>query len=567
MNFYDENDSKGTIFVKKTTLTMINILKPFFELTRVQLMILAIIVITGAALRFTGANWGLPYRLHPDEWAITNDAFLIAAGKETQPEEFARPDHTNIKIDAFVFWLVDLFIPGTIEENAESHITQYYTAARSVNAFMDILSILMAFIIGSAFGKKSGIFAAGLFALSPTFIMHSHYITPETLQTLCMILTTYFMCVYLENRQLLTMVLASIAAALAYCEKYPAGYAVLFVAIGVYFAHREGEKVPLLSKVVIKRWFQAAAAFIAAILVISYTLLIRWDKIIENVTGNNPAGHLGADGLGFFGNIAYYFQTYFSHFGIILSLLTAVGIWRSFKQNRNKALLLSVGIGYIIPLSFTNLHWERWGVPFYAYLLIFAAIGAQFVLDFVKEKTQAFTEKKYWSLNGVVIAVIIVLPTLSLLLASMSTTMSFLAEDTRVVTQDLVREWGMDRSNTYYEGYSPLNPTYPATIFDRFEDMDFSRPVDAGVKYVILSSTMFERFFAEPDRYWSQVVFYNAVVNLGFIIDVASPVEDYGESAIEFIMIRNSIKTLSAYLNGGYRGPALIFVEIPNATE
>jgi len=132
--------------------------------------------------------------------------------------------------------------------------------------------------------------------------------------------------------------------------------------------------------------------------------------------------------------------------------------------------------------------------------------------------------------------------------------------DTRNVSQDYVAEIGATGENTYYEGYTPLSPTVPGIIFLNFEDGNISKPLNPDLKYIILSSTMYNRYYAEPDKYAEQIAFYNLLKENKPILKQFTPVT-VNEVAFEPINIMNSLKTIAGFIRGGYSGPNLIFYE------
>ncbi|MDR0220804.1 MAG: glycosyltransferase family 39 protein [Lachnospiraceae bacterium] len=472
----------------KSTLT--TVFKPILTLNRKKLAILAVIIFIGAILRFVGADWGLPYKLHADEHAITDDAFRIAANQGHQPLTLNRPDHTSIKLIAFVWQIVDFLVGGDIAEDYDANPIRYYTTARLVTASFGTASILLAFMIAAQFSPVAGLVAAGLFALSPTFVTHSHYITPEILQTFCLLCVTFFMMLYLDNQKLSTLALACVFCALAFCEKYPSIFYVLVIAGGIALAENIA-KHPALT---IKRWFQAGLIFTLTVFAVFPRLFFDWNEVVKVLQRENRTTHLGADGLNSPENLLFYVQTYLSHFGWIVLLASLFGFWQCARLSKTKSMVMFIGLFYIVMLSFMNLHWERWGVPFYANMLIIAAVGLVGLYEIAKQKSAGFSKISRLAVSAATIALLFGLPSLNMLCASFEKTASFVAEDTRVAALTLVSEYGMTRENTLYEGYTPFRLASPRVIFDDFTDYDFSSPNDTNYEYIILSSSMYNRY-------------------------------------------------------------------------
>lgn len=77
--------------------------------------------------------------------------------------------------------------------------------------------------------------------------------------------------------------------------------------------------------------------------------------------------------------------------------------------------------------------------------------------------------------------------------------------DTRLTALDYLETVQITPNNSIYEGYTPFHPNGFKTIFDE----DFESNED--IHYIILSSLIYERYFAEPERYADEISFYNHI--------------------------------------------------------
>jgi len=92
--------------------------------------------------------------------------------------------------------------------------------------------------------------------------------------------------------------------------------------------------------------------------------------------------------------------------------------------------------------------------------------------------------------------------------------------DTRVAGLNFCNNIGITTENAIYEGYTPLEPQFFKTIFSQ----DFTASGNS-VDYFILSSQMYSRYFAEPQRYAEEVNFYEAIENDHQLIKEINPTE------------------------------------------
>jgi len=525
--------------------------------------ILILIIIIGASLRFVGTDWGLPVRLHPDEGFVTNDAYRLAASRSFETKIYNRPNHISIKANALIYLTVNKLLFGisegtTVEDNYSSHIKIFYMASRMFSALLGVLSIFLAYLICRRLHPDIGMIAATLYAIFPPFIEHAHYITPEIIQTFFMLLVIYFSVVYLEEKSMFALVIMSVMAAFATCEKYPAGYVCVIIAFCVIRVHYNNIKNLLF------RSISTVCIYVASIFLISPVLLIDYSNVLAAVKAENHSAHLGADNLGVLGNFLYYFHRYFNHAGILLFCLAFIGVYFCIRHYRNVGIVFILGSLYIFPLSFTNLHWDRWGVPMYANMLLLSAVGAYYSLILLLKKTNAIEAKmkRRRAILSASLAAFFILPFVSLLSSSLTVTAGFVATDTRIASIEYCLENGISNENTYYEGYTALNPTGPGTVFSGFDNLDITKPVDENISYVIISSSMYNRYYAEPNRYKQQIEFYDRLKKECKTNMIFRPVSGKRSSPVEFANIYYSLSTFAQYVNGGKSGPTIIIYEI-----
>jgi len=368
----------------------------------------------------------------------------------------------------------------------------------------------------------------------------------------------------------MVLFLACLCAALAFCTKYPAlfSFPIIIASIICANSHRLKKQTEIIYICLI-----AFITFGICVFIISPILILDFPKVIFAVRHEARSIHLGADGLGFWGNLLFYMKCYANHSGIIIATFTIFGFINLYKENKSLFLILLLGALYAPIISILALHWDRWGVLFYAFALIFASIGVWKVFEklmsifsefFVQHKKM---QKKKLALSLIAV-VLLTFSFLNFTLGSVAKTMYFsTVKDTRIVSMDYVSELGATNSNTFYEGYTPLNPTGPDIIFDSFEGMDISKPSNPELKYIILSSTMYSRYYAEPNKYGEQIAFYDALKANKKVIKEFKPItanfSGFGEkeSSNDIENIVNSLLTISGILKGGYSGPTLIFYE------
>ena len=96
-------------------------------------------------------------------------------------------------------------------------------------------------------------------------------------------------------------------------------------------------------------------------------------------------------------------------------------------------------------------------------------------------------------------------------------------KDTRIAALDYCGEKQIDINNSIYEGYTPLLLNSPLTItvsLDGEGKIVFSEEQE-DANYIILSSKMYDRYYAEPQKYAEQVAVYDAIAEqCGLVFEI-----------------------------------------------
>jgi len=228
----------------------------------------------------------------------------------------------------------------------------------------------------------------------------------------------------------------------------------------------------------------------------------------------------------------------------------------------NKQCIKNIPVFYSfvfwILLSYMPLHWERWGLPMYVSPLLISAIGIGTVMEKIKTDKRFLRRQKLWL--GVFFSVICV-AALNLIISSYASMMFFTLPDSRTASQEYAAEHGITRENSVFEGYTVLHPTGPGTVFNGFEEIEgvfYLR--DRNIEHVLLSSAMYDRFKAEPERYEGQISFYNSLAE-NFTETKRFETISRNSSVLDIPNVFHSINYIIRVKNHGTVGFTLIFYE------
>ena len=264
-------------------------------------------------------------------------------------------------------------------------------------------------------------------------------------------------------------------------------------------------------------------------------LVLDFPRVLSAIAVESEDTHLGADNLGYLGNLLYYAGRYLEAAGIVSLLFMAAGA--AFVFRRRSLLPVLFGFLYWICLSALSLHFARWALPMYTGPLLLVSVGLYRSFLFVRTRIGG-------SGALAVLGVVCAAPLVSMLLSSVTTTYRLVLPDTRAVAFSWCRGHGLTEQNTLYDGYTPFKPGGPRTA-------DY--PGSGDAKYVMVSSEMYDRYLKEPERYKGPAAMYERVFALPLLASF-TPVEPRVSSSYEFGNIPAQVDFLQRL--GGRDGPA-----------
>ena len=277
-------------------------------------------------------------------------------------------------------------------------------------------------------------------------------------------------------------------------------------------------------------------------------LFINVSGAFSAISGESSNTHLGADNLGYLGNLLFYAKRYVDAAGILSLLFMAIGTAFVFRERSLLPLLFS--FFYWICLSALGLHLFRWALPMYVGPLLLVSLGLYRSFLFLRAKMGR---------GGAlaVLGVLCALPFASMLLSSVTTTYQLVLQDTRAVAQRWCNEHGLTRENTIYDGYTPFKPSGAKTV-------DY--PGSNNAMYVVVSSDMYDRYLREKDRYKREADMYTQIFTLPLLASF-KPVETGVSSSFELGNIPvqvDFLKRLGGRSGPAYGGPTiLVFQKTP----
>jgi YYY domain-containing protein len=170
------------------------------------LALLALVLVIGAAFRFSGIDWGENTFMHPDE------RFLLMVGSALEPvgsfaDYFDTANSTlnphNRGHGFYVYGTLPMFLTRYAVEwqFGQSGLIEMLEVGRRLSAFFDLLTVLLvAAIAFRLYGRAASLLASGLAAFTVLHIQQSHFFTMDTFITFFTVLAIYFsVCIVTDS--------------------------------------------------------------------------------------------------------------------------------------------------------------------------------------------------------------------------------------------------------------------------------------------------------------------------------------------------------------------------------
>lgn len=166
--------------------------------TSITTILLILILMAGAFLRFRGLFWGEYQYLHPDE------RFLVWVGSDIEPvgslAEYWDTHKSSLNPHNrghgfYVYGTLPMFVTRYLVEWIYGHsgFNEMTNVGRSLSALVDLLTVFVVYLIGRwAYNRWIGLVASAFSAFAVLQIQHAHFFTMDSFTTFFAVLTIYF---------------------------------------------------------------------------------------------------------------------------------------------------------------------------------------------------------------------------------------------------------------------------------------------------------------------------------------------------------------------------------------
>ncbi len=510
---------------------------------------LVLLFLAGLVIRTVGLDYGKPLLVHPDEENIVKSALRFTPATGFEEVAYNRPAQIQITLNA-----ISLRLYSQVRFHEPMYMVYYsrefdlYLAARFLTAVLGALIPLVAFFIGKELKPDFSVPAAIIFCLFPSFIQHSHYVTPDVPITLWTMLVLLFAMRYACGKSQLNLWLAVLFTVVNTADKYPGILSSLIVFGALILRFKAEAKLAgrFDGKRFVLKTLASLVAFFGFLFLVAPNLYFHYSEVFSAIVHEANPAHLGADGLAYPQMLLKYGEYFISNANLILIALVVIGAVGLARSKQPAGWLFYYGLVYCLLLNFTGKYFERWALPMYTTPLLLASYGVTWLLNVLKGKKLASRALKSALLVGVGL----------LLLAGVGESLLLALPDTRGAALTYLEANGISEAKSYYDGFSPFSPRdYPLT-------RKLSPEISQKYDYAILSSYHYQLYFDNPLRSAEPIKIYEQLRREGEIVKEFTPLPAPRTVRSQWLLLRNALFGQQALPL--YTGPNIQIIQFKN---
>jgi hypothetical protein len=482
--------------------------------SKIEIWLLAVVLIGGLLIRVWGINFGLPYLYHADE--ITNMRLVLRMFRtgEANPSWFHYPTlffYLNVAVEWMLYFCGRILGVFATRADVPTPDVEWVAVGKLTMPIVFLLPRLLTLLfgLGNTFLTYVGarrlfedaglaILAALLVAVSPSSVEHSRYITPDTFVVffgLCALLGANAI---LEDGRVQSYISAGVAVGLCASCKYNGA----LVAIAVVTAHLlTSGWAPRRAGLLL---LSGAAAILAFGLTSPFVILDHGTALadIRYEAGHYASGHLGAEGAPFL----FYLRFFFVEEGATLAVAAGAIIWALARRERAALTVASFVAAYFAFICAQEVRNERTALIIVPWVAILAAWSSAKLWRWLRDHPRTLR----WP------TVIAGFSGIALVMWPLSRSVIHTVQLTTVDSRETARKWIADnlprRSRVAIEPYSPYLRR-DQLVFRGFLYLDekSARWYRGRFDYLIFSQAAFGRFREDPKRYADRIRSYDAL--------------------------------------------------------
>ncbi len=340
-------------------------------------LLLALTLLVALGARVWGANWQLPWLLHPDENYPALAIRMLRSG-DLNPHYFQNPSLLAYWL-AGQYWLLGALgtaaglLRAPVDVSTGPDLSTLYLLGRLNSALLGAVTVWAAYALGALILPRSAALLGAVFlALNFLHVRDSHYATNDIAATCLLTLSVLGAARLSQQPAWRTYLLAGLLGGLAAGTKYSGGLFVIPLLVGHLLAWRWR----LLAPGALARLLAAGLVALAAFVVSTPFALLDWPTFKGDFLEQYRDGTVA-----WFGQSAdpvplLYGLTLAQAMGWLQLALAVVGL-AALCWHRWRAALLLGGFpaAYLLFMATKALFFVRFALPLLPFLALFAAFG------------------------------------------------------------------------------------------------------------------------------------------------------------------------------------------------
>jgi hypothetical protein len=482
------------------------------------LLALAAVVLTSLGLHLWGITGDLPYPPDVDEPIFLGAALKAVHHLSLNPGWFGHPGSTTIYPIAGLielWYLAAKHLPPfahampPISTEFIADPTPFYLIGRFVSAAYGVASVVATWLIARrVVGDAGGVLATLILPATPLLVLHGQIVRTDTAGLFFALIALWLILRATERGRTRDWGFAAIAIGLAISSRY--FFAMLVVPYGVAAMVSLRPSPPTGS---IGGWLRAWSTPALALFLVpvaffatSPFVLLDLRNAITGILAEAGGVHPGADGLSPIGNFAWYvgdvIPAVVSPGILLLALVGAVLIAR--RRRRAATVLGAFAVTYLVAVSASPLHWDRYVFP----LLPLIGIAATATVQAIGEVLAGALGRRPSLMRALAAGILVVLLVPSLLTVAAADRLRAVHSTHAVATDWVLANLppGSGVAEEMRTAYlSRIRPDVLRVFSLADRSLDDYRA--GGYRYLLWSSAMADRY-VDAARYPQESAFY-----------------------------------------------------------
>jgi hypothetical protein len=484
------------------------------------------IMVLSLGLECWAVTHDLPYP-GVDEPAFVGPAVHIASTGDLDPHWFGHPGSTTIYPLAGLYHVWGAVAHGGPVVSSDPGLANrfavspgdFYLIGRLWSIAFAIAAIPLVFLLGRrCFSTAVGLAGAALWAVIPLAVSYGREVRTDSAGVFFALLSLLLIVRLFERASLRDHLVAGLAIGVGISSRYfLVTLLAALIAAGVIALRRH---VPGAS---VRGIAAGVGAAVVAFVMTTPYFLLDWSAARASLA-NESTSHVGHDGLSPIGNLRWYLGNAIPNvisWPVALLAVTGIVVAVVYRRDPRRLILLAASATFLVAISTSKLHWNRWPLPILPVIVLFAADGLAQLMSAIDALVGRHELQSAFAVAGVVLVAF----------WPAKDAIQLDARESRPSTRVLARDWieshvPEDSSVVRELKTAPLDDTdlrwmerfslpYGGWTLDRYR-LD-------GFRYFVTNAGISGAYTTQPRRYPTQALLYRELRQQGCLLHVFRP--------------------------------------------